>query len=236
MKNRISLAIALLAMLAGGAVHAQGKFCGDLRTQFGPFDYRKAASLPFEIHIVEIAHFTPNVENNIKGESSWIGGDLSYTLVVWPNHHRALASMSRQGIIEKKMQAQGAKYPVDCYFLRAFQFAPDDGMAHAIYGNHMFAHGKTEEALREFKRAVELEPENPTINYNAGLAYLNSKDYDMAVMHAKKAYAREFPLPGLKNKLIAAGKWDGKVDKEVAAPAEPAIPAATAASAAPAVH
>lgn len=210
MKNRISLALAVLALLATGTAHAQLKLCGSLKTAFGPFDYRKAASMPFEIDIVERAHFTPEVENNIKGNSSWIAGDLSYTLVVWPNHHRALASMSRQGLIEKKMQPSGAKYPVDCYFLRAFEFAPSDGMVHAIYGNHMFAHGKVEEAVREFKRAVELEPDNPTINYNAGLAYLRTKDYEKALMHAKKAYALKFPLPGLKNKLIALGKWDDK--------------------------
>lgn len=210
MKNHFSLAFALLAMLATGTVSAQPKFCGDLKASFGPFDYRKAASLPFEINIVEGAHFTPEVENNIKGKTGRVGGDVDYTLRVWPNHHRALASMSRQGIIEKSPQAMGANYPVDCYFLRAIEWAPDDGMVHAVYGNHMFAHGKVEEALREFKRAVELEPDNPTINYNAGLAYVKTKDYDKAMVYAKKAYAQKFPLPGLKNKLKAVGKWDDK--------------------------
>lgn len=209
MKKRISLAIALVALLGAGAAHS-ANFCGDLKTPFGPFDYRKAASLPFEINIVEIAHFTPEVEQNIKGKSSWIAADLNYTLKVWPNHHRALASMSRQSQIEKKLQPQGAQYPVDCYFLRAFEFAPDDGMSHAVYGNHLFSQGKIDEALREFKRAVELEPDNATINYNAGLAYMRTKDYDKALIHAKKAYAQQFPLPGLKNKLVAAGKWDDK--------------------------
>lgn len=210
MKNRIALAVAVFAALACGTVQAQKKLCGELKNAFGPFDYRKAASLPFEINIVEGAHFTSDVENNIKGNSSTIAGDLDYTLRAWPNHHRALASMSRQGMIEKSVQAKGAHYPVDCYFLRAFEFAPDDGMVHAIYGNHMFAKGKTEEALREFKRAVQLEPDNPTINYNAGLAYLKTKDYGKALEHAKKAYAQNFPLQGLKNKLIALGKWDDK--------------------------
>jgi Tfp pilus assembly protein PilF len=138
------------------------------------------------------------------------GGDLDYTLRAWPNHYRALASMSRQGTIERSMQVRGAKYPVDCYYLRASLLAPDDGMVHALYGNHLFANGKPAEALAEFRRAVEMEPENPTINYNAGLAYLNSKNYDKALFHAKKAYALNFPLPGLKNKLIALGKWDDK--------------------------
>ena len=59
-----------------------------------------------------------------------------------------------------------------------------------------------------FTAAVELAPEDPTINYNAGLAYLKKKEYDKARQHAKKAYELGFPLPGLKNKLVEAGKWD----------------------------
>jgi tetratricopeptide (TPR) repeat protein len=211
MKKRISLVLALAAMLSAGVASAAEPYCGEMKLQFGPFDYRKTATLQQEIYLVEVAHFNSDVENNIKGLSSaWVGTDLSYTLRVWPNHHRALASLSRQTMKEKKLHIQGAKYPTDCYFLRAFQFAPDDGMPHAVFGNHLFAQGKTEEALREFKRAVELEPDNATINYNAGLAYLKTKDYDKALIHAKKAYAQQFPLPGLKNKLAAAGKWDDK--------------------------
>lgn len=212
MKKHFTLVVALLGLIGSSPLHA-AKYCGELKTAYGPFDYRKAASLPQEIYLVESAHFTPQVENNLKGESSWIAGDLNYTLKVWPNHYRALASMSRQGILEKKLQPQGAAYPVDCYFLRAFEFVPDDGMVHAVYGNHLFAHGKTDAALTEFKRAVELEPDNPTINYNAGLAYIKAKDYDKALTHARKAYALDFPLPGLKSKLIALGKWDGKPAK-----------------------
>ena len=208
MKKSVCIAASLMLAASGGAQAT--RFCGDLKNAFGPFDYRKAPVLPFEINLVEGAHFTQEVEQNVKGRSAEIGGDIDYTLRAWPNHHRALASMSRQGIIEKTVQPKGAKYPTDCYFVRAFEFAPNDGMAHAVYANHLFAHGKSDEALAEFKRAVELEPANPTINYNAGLAYLKSKDYDKALLHAKKAYAQNFPLQGLKNKLIEAGKWDDK--------------------------
>ncbi len=206
--KRSSLYLGALAALAtAGGVHA-ANYCGTLKNAYGPFDYRQAASLTQQYDLVIGAHFTPDVENNIKGNSSYIAGDIDYTLRAWPNHPRALASMSRQGIIEKKMMPAGAHYPVDCYFLRAFEFAPDDGTPHSVYGSHLLAHGKDAQAMAEFKRAVELEPENPTINYNAGLAYFKAKDYDKALIHAKKAYALKFPLPGLKNKLAAVGKWD----------------------------
>lgn len=218
MKRRLSYIAVMIALIGSGS--AQAKFCGELRNAFGPFDYRKAASLPFEIHIVESVHFTTDVEQNIKGATGNVGSDLDYTLRAWPNHHRALASMSRQGIIEKTVKAHGAKYPVECYFLRAFEFAPYDGMSHAVYATHLSAHGKVNEAMVEFKRAVELDPDNPTINYNAGLAYIKTKEYDKALLHAKKAYAVNFPLPGLKNKLIALGKWN---DKPLAAPVQSAV-------------
>lgn len=212
--KRILFIAASIMISASGAAHA-AKFCGEIKNAFGPFDYRKASELPQQIGLVESAHFTQEVEQNIKGNSSYIGGDLDYTLRAWPNHHRALASMSRQGILEKAVQVRGAKYPVDCYFLRAFEFTPDDGMTHAVYANHLFAHGKLDEALAEFKRAAEMEPKNPTINYNAGLAYLKTKDYDKALMHAQRAYALGFPLPGLKNRLMEAGKWvDAPVEEK----------------------
>ncbi len=210
MKMTTWYAALLIAISAGAAQAAPAKYCGSIENAYGPFDYRKAPSLPFEIHMVEHAHFTSDVENNIKGATSYIAGDIDYTLRAWPNHPRALAAMSRQSKLEKQITPQGAKYPVDCYFLRAFEFAPDDGTPHAVYGNHLLSKGKEDLAMAEFKRAVQLEPDNPTINYNAGLAYFRAKDYDKALLHAKKAYAMKFPLPGLKNKLIAVGKWDDK--------------------------
>lgn len=220
MRKLLFIAASVVITASGGA-HA-AKFCGELKNAYGPFDYRKAFDLPQQILLVESAHFTPDVEQNIQGNSTYIGGDLDYTLRAWPNHPRALASMSRQGLIEKTVQARGAHFPVDCYFLRALEFAPDDGTVHAVYANHLFAHGKLDESLAEFKRAVELEPQNATINYNAGLAYLRVKDYDKALAHAQKAYALGFPLPGLKNKLIEAGKWVEPPHDEEAPAAKPA--------------
>jgi Tfp pilus assembly protein PilF len=108
------------------------------------------------------------------------------------------------------MQLQGANYPVECYFERAIRFAPDDGVARATYGSYLFSLGKTDRALAMFRQAEVLQPENAAINYNLGLAYLKTKDYAQANTYAKKAYALGFPLPGLKNLLIEAGKWNDK--------------------------
>ena len=57
--------------------------------------------------------------------------------------------------------------------------------------------------------------------------YVKKKEYEKASAHAQKAYALGFPLPGLKNKLKAAGKWKEPppaVMEAKEAPAEPAAP------------
>jgi len=200
-----------LAMLLSSSLALADNFCGDLKNAFGPFDYRKGhTEFAANLHLVESAHFTSDVEKGIKGSSSYLGGDLDYTLRAFPNHHRALVTMAQVGLRDKTLQVNQAKYPVECYFNRAIRFAPDDGIVHGAYANYLFALGKTDQALDEFKQAVALEPENATINYNLGLALLKVKDYDNALIYAKKAYALGFPLPGLKNKLVEAGKWDDK--------------------------
>ena len=48
--------------------------------------------------------------------------------------------------------------------------------------------------------------DSPEIHYFLGLAYLNLKDLDLASEHARRAYDLGYPLPGLRNKLAAAGR------------------------------
>jgi tetratricopeptide (TPR) repeat protein len=187
-------------------------FCGELKNAFGPFDYRARSENASSFELVESAHFTDEVENGVKGNTGQIGGDLDYTLRAIPNHRRALAALARVAVRTKSVTVSGAKYPVECYFERAMRFTPNDGGVRAEYGNYLFALGKTDMAFTAYKQAAELEPESSAINYNLGLAYFQRKAYGEARTYAKKAYALGFPLPGLKNKLAAVGKWDDKAE------------------------
>lgn len=191
-------------LMASGSAHA-ANYCGDLQNHYGPLDYRLRGTVNLEI--VEKHHFSQEVEAGVKGQSGYLGGDLDYTLRAIPNHARALATMAKVGLRDKAIKLHGARYPVECYFDRAMRFAPDDGAVRATYGSYLSALGRHDDALTAFRDAVRLQPDDPTINYNAGLIYLKNKDYDNALLHAKKAYEKGFPLPGLKNKLVAAGKW-----------------------------
>jgi tetratricopeptide (TPR) repeat protein len=219
-KFAILLAVGLVASasaLAAGAPNLPGRgYCGELRNHYGPLDYRKRGEVNLEI--VEYAHFTPEVEAGIKGNTDYIGGDLDYTLRAIPNHPRALNTLATLAARAKVVFFPHTKWPVECYFDRARRFAPDDPAPVVVHGNYLFMLGKLDQALEVFKQAHDLAPEDPTIHYNLGLLYMKKKDSERALEHAQKAYAKNFPLPGLKKQLKEAGKWIEPPQANEAAP------------------
>lgn len=247
---KTSLLLTTLALLAHGLAQAGDpaaartpSLCGELKNAYGPYDYRRASTeFTSQIHLVESAHFTSEVERGIRGVTSTIGGDLDYTLRAFPNHPRALATLSRVALKDKRVVLDKMHWPVECYFDRALRFAPDDATVRGTYGHYLYARGQIDLAVVMFTKAFEIEPENATINYNLALGLLKQKQYEKANYHAQRAYALGFPLPGLKNMLREANKWDDTVDSGIkpkppetqdeAAGADGAASAASAASAA----
>ena len=199
-----ALALALAIHAAAPAL-ADEVTCGSLRNAYGPIDYRKAN--PASLQLVEGAHFTQEVESLKAGSTSYLGGDLDYTLRAFPNHPRALASMMALQFKAKTNRPQGTKWPVACYFDRAVRFAPDDGKVRTILGVYLMRLNQTAQAMEQFKVAEQLGEDSGNLHYNLGLAYFDVSDFPNAVEQAKKAYALGFTLPGLKNKLVRAGKW-----------------------------
>ncbi|GGX90160.1 tetratricopeptide repeat protein [Massilia dura] len=199
-------AVLLLAAAAAGAK----PYCGELTNGFGPFDYREPP--PDSLYLVESAHYTEEVAAGVRGNTGTVGGDLDYTLRAFPNHVKALTSMATAAARAKVNQLPGAKYPVECYFERAVRFKPDDGMAWGAYGKYLYGAGQEARAMPLLKKAHGMAPDNPSINYNLGIAYFRAKQYELAVQHARKAYQHDFPFDGLRNMLVGARKWDGKVE------------------------
>jgi len=171
------------------------------------YDYTNSENRGY-LGTVEQHHFTPTVESLRGGSTGTIGGDLSYTLMMFPNHHRALAAFGKLSLRDKTLKPAGAKFSVECFFDRAIRFKPSDGIVRMVYGNYLQKAGQTDKAIEQLRIAVDLQPEDPTINYNLGLLYAQKKDYEQAKPYAKKAYELGFPLPGLRNKLIEAKKWE----------------------------
>jgi tetratricopeptide (TPR) repeat protein len=184
--------------------------CGSIRNplSFGPFDYRKGGP---DLRNVETNHMAPDVVNLVKGQTGYIGSDLDYTLRAFPNHPLALMLMVRLGEKERTSQPRGAKWVVECYFKRAMTFANDDGAVRAVYAVYLYKAGRKADALNRLNEAIQLGEDTPSVNYNIGLIYFDMKDYDKALSFAHRAYGSGFPLPGLRDKLKKAGKWQEPV-------------------------
>ena len=225
--SRSAMALAAALVLSTTALPARSQAptadsCGVLSNGAnGPFDYRKPDRL---LTLAEQNHFTPKVEALLSGQSRVeVGGDLSFILVMFPNHARALMAMMRLGEKEKTEKPRGAGFEVECYFERALRFMPDDNVARMIYVVYLTKKARQTEALQHLQFVVDTAGDRPFTHYNAGLLYFDLKEYDKAAAQARAAQAGGLLRPDLIDKLKALGKWR-----------EPdAAPAAAASAAAP---
>ncbi|MEO0974137.1 MAG: tetratricopeptide repeat protein [Pseudomonadota bacterium] len=200
----------LLGAVATGALaQPLPPVCGQLENAYGPFDYTNPVHVREKLNRVERFHFDRNTELLIRGRTGTDPiGDLDYTLRAFPNHHRALMStLNYAKRYTSHRKPARANFPLHCYFRRAVAWAPQDGIARAVLALYLEHTGETEEALSQFARAVELVPQNAEAHYNYGLMLIRHKDYETALVHAKRAYELGHPLPGLRNLLERAGAW-----------------------------
>lgn len=159
------------------------------------------------IRVVESFHFNEEVRAlraGARGSGSTLPGDLSYTLDAVPNHHHALDAMMRLALREKTPIPLGMEH-IDCRFQWAEEINPRDGAVHMIHAQYRIALGQRDRARELLVKASELEPHNPTVQYNVGLLYFRLNDYSAAREHARHAYAMGFPLLGLRNMLERSG-------------------------------
>lgn len=173
----------------------------------GGYDYRSG---PRDVLArVEHNHFSAQVEALVKGDSSaYIGADLDFVLRYFPNHHRALAAMTRLAKRDKTSRPKGAGVSMDCYFELALRVAPDDGMVDLLYGMWLLDAGNKGAAQEHLVRAQGSVPrDNANYQYNLGLGWFALGRYDQALDAAHAAYSRGYPLPGLRQKLEKAGRW-----------------------------
>ncbi len=192
-------------------------FCGDLANALGPLDYtnpKDRKTLP----IVESVHFTPEVVSLQESSGNILDG-ISYTLRVFPNHHRALHTITQYEIRERRksqqknetykppMTVHGYPASAECYFDRAIRWRPNDPTVRLLHGLFLHLSGNLEQALAEYKVSERIQPNLADLQYNLGLLYFDKKQYDLAKEHAKKAYQLGYPLPGLRKKLITVGQW-----------------------------
>lgn len=177
----------------------------------GPYDYAQRLLFRSQLEVVEKAHFVSSVRDLIKGNRGSLVADIDYTLRAWPNHHQALASISKYQFLHE--QSSDGRYrqkpfsPVECYFHRAIHFSSEDAITHMLFAIYLHKSGHSENAELQYQKALEISPDNRSIHYNYGLLLVSLKKYELAHEHAEKAYQAGYPLQGLKNKLIKVGQW-----------------------------
>jgi tetratricopeptide (TPR) repeat protein len=174
---------------------------------FGPYDYTKTDHSQFSV--VHKAHFSSDVEY-LRGGKAGINasGGIDYTLTVIPNHHRALNSAIKLQLRNKAGDmSDSPRSPAECYLQRAIAYSPDDATAYMLYGMLMHRYERYEESLKLYQRALELSPGSANLDYNYALLLTDMERYGEARKIADKLYSAGFPLPGLKNRLSAAGEW-----------------------------
>lgn len=172
---------------------------------FGPFDYRADKD---KLPVVENRHFTPEIEQLQRGQTTANPmGDVQYTLVKFPNHHRALYSAVRYSLTATSSGERRKYPPAECFLQRAIAFSPDDSVPHMLYGLYLHRKGKLERSLDSYRAAEKLAPNDANLLYNLGLVLFDTGQYAESSRYAHRAYDYGITLPGLKRKLQQAGHW-----------------------------
>lgn len=83
------------------------------------------------------------------------------------------------GFIKSHYESDWAGGEVE--FKRASELNPNYATAHHWYADQLLARGQFDQALKELKRAQELDPLSPIINTDIGLVYFYSRDYDHSI-------------------------------------------------------
>lgn len=205
-----TLLLTLLSIVLVSTANARNNHtCGieqgkPLTNHYGPFDYNNPAHA-IKFPVVLKRHFTDEIRllTSYKAE-----GDLDYTLRAIPNFLPALESMARlQQRWKRNNEVHQGYYTAECYFERAIYFAPRDINVRYLYAVYLHQSGNYKKAETFYHQVLNVDNRHIEANYNLALMLLETGDFDNALHHAKIAYEGNFPLTGLKNKLIKLGLW-----------------------------
>ncbi|PZP29679.1 MAG: hypothetical protein DI603_16595 [Roseateles depolymerans] len=237
MKALLALCFGALMTLQALPAHAQAKNrCGVLAmpNMYGPFDYRSANAGRRDL--VESKHFDDGVAALTRRLTGPFGGDIGYTLMVFPNHPHALLTMERLVEVEKQNPPEDSKYTIECWYERALRYAPDDHIPRLLYANFLIKKQKLGEAREQLDYVAKNTEDNPFAQFNTGMLYMDIKDYDKALTMAHHVIALGIDRPDLRDRLVAAGRWVDPPAGAASAPeaAASAAPAPSTAASAPA--
>jgi TolB-like protein/DNA-binding winged helix-turn-helix (wHTH) protein/Flp pilus assembly protein TadD len=101
-------------------------------------------------------------------------------------------------------------------YKRAIELNPRYATAHQWYGGYLSVIGRSNEAIAERKRAVELEPLSLVINFELGVAFYYDRDYDRAIEQFQKTLELDQNFAPAHNFLPAAYEQKGMYNEAIA--------------------
>jgi tetratricopeptide (TPR) repeat protein len=217
--------LALLSCALPIAAQVGPNQCGALKNSYGPFDYRGTSNplsredpMPITAKraLVEGAHFSPQVENLVRGQSAvgiiGVGIDIDYTLRAFPNNYRALMAVVRLGEKLKIAKPAGLTYEIECYFERALRFQENDNLVRMIYANYLAGKNRKQDALAQLKTVLVDTDGSPFTHQNVGLIYFDLGEFELALEQAHKSIDLGLEKSAIKVKLQSIGKWKDAED------------------------
>ena len=232
--RRVALPIAGLLLACTAGAEQLPPDCGDLGNHYGPYDYTNPSHFTEKLPVVEQFHFSREQELSTFKPNSKEKVDFDYTLRAFPNHHRALMSLVRW-LKNHDRDAWQGRMRAECYFYRALAWRPRDSVARMIFALYLHQNQRLAEAEQQYQNAVKIQPDYAEAHYNLGLLYADQKRWPEALASAHRAYALNYPLPGLKKRLLEAKAWrePAPAAAKPAEPTESAVPAEPATAAEP---
>ncbi|MDE2370312.1 MAG: ABC transporter permease [Burkholderiales bacterium] len=190
----------------------------------GPWDFRTNPG----VRMVESNHFTPNVENLEHGNTGTLAAEIAFLLHAFPNHPRGLATLMRWSIRDKTPQPGNLDYTVECYFLRAERFRPDDLIVRMLHADYMIQLGRPKDASMQLDYVAIKAGDNPFTHYNLGLLYFQMGRYKDAREQAWAAMDEGMERKDLIERLRAKGEWSDPPASAASAPVDAASGASAA--------
>jgi serine/threonine protein kinase/tetratricopeptide (TPR) repeat protein len=100
-------------------------------------------------------------------------------------------------------------------YKQAIQLAPTNAEAHYSYGNFLVAMGRSDEALIEFRNALQIDPQSLNIQTNIAWAHYIAGRYDEAIAQIRSVIARDPSFARAYMNLAEILQEQGKFDESI---------------------
>lgn len=217
----VAAACSVTLFFAAGAVHAGPQVegialapgCETIRFKDGFISYNDPTKA-WNIKDTNDNHCDRNVRNltgNARhNKPRGLMIDINWTLFRIPNHYECMSALVRyQTKKGYPFFPEERQFPrAECYIQGAINIWPNDPKLWFMLGYYYQRAHRPEDSIKAYAKVLDLSPSYLDAHYNLGLLYTEAQDYQKALEHARIAYDKGYPLPGLKHKLERAGVWE----------------------------